>query len=137
MSLLSNLLADAKFLRLPIKSSQTQQEQFQRIVRSRKEYSSTAREVVQFNSVEQFNNFFLKPTQDAQAKFENDHEHGAGLLAKGYQNMSTKALNFVNQFSPILQMVESCGYPYGGLAIGTISVLFTVSFHMVDVRSVD
>lgn len=113
----------------PIQISQAQQEQFRNTVSTSALYSKTAKAVVQFNTIEQFNNFFLEPTQNAQSDFDKDHERGPKSLARAYQSLSVKAMDFMNQFSPVLELVQACGAPYGGIAVGIVSVLFVVSCH--------
>ena len=72
-----------------------------------------------------FNDYWQR-TEDAEQSFESRHEKGCGLWARQYQHTASLVLPFMNDFSPIVQIVTDFGAPYGGLAVGTISLLFAV-----------
>ena len=81
--------------------------------------------MVNYDTIEQFDAFW-KQTNDAQEEFDERHEKGCGLFSKSYQSSAVVARSFMRDFSPILEIVKDFAAPYGGLAVGTISVLFVV-----------
>lgn len=78
-----------------------------------------------FDSVEKFNTFWQK-TNRAKQDFDQRHQRGCGLWLNKYQASAVEVQNFMDDFSPIIDIVQAFGTPYGGLAVGTISILFIV-----------
>ncbi|PON20334.1 hypothetical protein TGAM01_v210776 [Trichoderma gamsii] len=64
-------------------------------------------------------------TVDSRGKFEACHDHGVGLAARRAQQFVESAYDVLQHVDPIVQLVKDFGAPYGGMAIGTISFLFT------------
>ena len=67
----------------------------------------------------------------ARESFDRSHERGCGLLGRRYQSSAAFVLPFMEQFSPIVQIVKDFGAPYGGIAVGTVSIFFVVSGHSI------
>ncbi|KAL8653829.1 MAG: hypothetical protein Q9210_001858 [Variospora velana] len=63
----------------------------------------------------------------ARIEFDRNHEKGCGLFSKNYQSSAAAIQPFMNEFSPIIQVVRDFGAPYGGLAMGTVTLLFAVA----------
>jgi len=75
---------------------------------------------------------YWEHTNSAKESFDRSQGKGCGLLGKRYQSSASFVLPFMNDFSPIIQIVKDLGAPYGGLAVGTLSLLFAVSVILVD-----
>ena len=70
---------------------------------------------------------YWQDTISAKTQFDHSHEKGCGLWVKRYQSSADLVLPFIQDFSPIVQIVKDLGAPYGGAAVGVVSLLFTVS----------
>ena len=108
-----------------VKISDHEQGKFRTLVATSKEYSETEKAVFNFNTFAEFDAFWQK-TNDAKEEFDQSHERGCGLWSKNYQSSAVVARSFMKDFSPIIDIVRDFGAPYGGLAVGTVSVLFAV-----------
>lgn len=62
----------------------------------------------------------------AQEGFEDDHEAGCGLWTRKVQGSAAVAKSFMDDFSPILDLVKNNAAPWGGLAVGTVSLFLAV-----------
>jgi len=56
------------------------------------------------------------------------------LCSRNYQGAAVMIRSFVKDFSPIIDVVKDFAAPYGGMAVGTISVLFVVRFSLCPFR---
>ena len=61
-----------------------------------------------------------------QEDFDQAHNRGCGLLTRNYQKAAVQAHSLAKDFSPIIELVKEFAWPHGGVAVGTISVLFVV-----------
>ena len=91
-----------------------------------KTLSEDEKAALKVDSVDAFRGYWER-TRNAQDSFENSHEKGCGLWARRYQGAATFVLPFIADFSPIIRIVKDFGAPYGGAALGTLSLLFAVS----------
>ena len=91
-----------------------------------KTFSEYEQAALKIDSVDAFHSYWER-TIKAQDSFENSHENGCGLWARRYQSSATFVLPFMDDFSPIIRIVKDLGAPYGGAAVGTLSLLFAVS----------
>ena len=91
--------------RKTLENSEKQQNQFKGWVVASNRFSENERAALKLDSVATFNDYW-RETNNARASFDRSTE---------------------NDFSPIVQIVRDFGAPYGGLALGTISLLFVVS----------
>ena len=66
----------------------------------------------------------IKEVFSAQERFDRNHQKGCGLWSKKYQDMGSIVQGVVNDFSPLIELVRSCAPPYGGMAVGTVSLFF-------------
>lgn len=90
-----------------------------------KEFSETEKAVIKFNTVTEFSKFW-EQANSAKGTFDRSHEKGCGLWSKKYQSTAVIAQDFMDDFSPIIQIVNNFAAPYGSMAVGTMSVLFAV-----------
>lgn len=114
------------FLRETIKSLENEQSDFQKLVATSNDYSVREKEVVGYETVAQFNAYWPKTT-NANQEFDQSHTKGCGLFSKKYQSSAVVVQSFIQDFSPIIEIVKNFAAPYGGMALGTISVFFTVA----------
>lgn len=92
-----------------------------------KDFTEIEKAAINFNTPAEFTSFWQQAT-DAKKGFDEGHAKGCGLCSKSYQTSAVAVLDFMNDFSPIIEIVKDFAAPYGGMALGTISVLFTVGF---------
>ncbi|MCJ1266406.1 hypothetical protein MMC22_006291 [Lobaria immixta] len=109
-----------------IKSLENEQSEFQKLVATSNDYSVREKEVVGYETVAQFNAYWRKTT-NANQEFDQSHTKGCGLFSKKYQSSAVVVQSFIQDFSPIIEIVKNFAAPYGGMALGTISVFFTVA----------
>lgn len=112
-----------------VKRLENEQSDFKNLVASSKGYSEIEKAAVNVTTVAEFNTLW-RNTNDAKKEFDHSHEKGCGLCSKTYQSSAVEVRNFLNDFSPILDVVQNFAAPYGGMAVGTISVLFVVGFSL-------
>lgn len=117
------------FLRETIKSLENEQSEFQKLVATSNDYSVREKEVVGYETVAQFNAYWPKTT-NANQEFDQSHTKGCGLFSKKYQSSAVVVQSFIQDFSPIIEIVKNFAAPYGGMALGTISVFFTVGLSL-------
>ena len=111
--------------RQTIKSLESEQTKFKKLVASSKDYSEIEKALINFNTLAEVDAFWQK-TNNAKEEYEQRQERGCGLCLKSYQTSAVMVQSFMKDFSPIIDIVKDFGAPYGGLAIGTISVFFVV-----------
>ncbi|GAW06226.1 hypothetical protein LENED_008133 [Lentinula edodes] len=70
---------------------------------------------------------WTKLLQRAESQFKLQHRTGWKLWTKKYQEFSEGALSFMQDLKPLFDIVTGMGIPYVGLAIGTVTMLFTFS----------
>ncbi|EXJ70040.1 uncharacterized protein A1O5_07113 [Cladophialophora psammophila CBS 110553] len=109
-----------------IECSENEQTRFKQIVATSKNFSGTEKNAVNIKSAAEFYAFW-EETVEARKNFEDGHEKGCGLWSKNYQSAASVARSFMKDFSPIVEVVKNFAAPYGGMAIGTISVLLAVA----------
>ena len=90
-----------------------------------KEFSDDEKIAVQYNTLAEFKKHWVKATE-IKSEFDSSHEKGRGLWSKRYQNLATIVQSFMDDFSPLVEIIKDFGAPYGGVALGTISLLFVV-----------
>ena len=73
---------------------------------------------------------YWRTSNMAKANFDHSHEKGCGLWTKRYQSSAAFIQPFMNDFSPIIQIVRDFGAPYGAVAVGTMSLLFAVRINL-------
>ena len=96
---------------------ENEQSDFKTLVASSKEYSETEKTAVNVATLAEFNAFWQN-TNDAKKDFDQSHERGCGLCSKTYQSSAVLFRKFMNDFSPILDIVQNFASPYGGMAVG-------------------
>jgi hypothetical protein len=69
---------------------------------------------------------FWQAARDAEADFDAKHEHGAGRLSKKTTSLAASAYDTMQIFSPLLNAIKDFGAPYGGMALGTLCLVFAV-----------
>ncbi|KAH7869167.1 uncharacterized protein C8R40DRAFT_1060150 [Lentinula edodes] len=71
--------------------------------------------------------FWSDRSTGAESQFKLQHRTGWKLWTKKYQEFSEGALSFMQDLKPLFDIVTGMGIPYVGLAIGTVTMLFTFS----------
>jgi hypothetical protein len=111
--------------RKSIQASENEQRQFKEFVAGSKAFSPAEKAAIEFNSMAKFNAEWAR-VNTSKSTFDHNHEKGVGLAARKYQESAGVVIGFMDSFSPILEIVKDFAAPYGGMAIGVISILFTV-----------
>lgn len=65
-------------------------------------------------------------SQKTQTVFQEHHKKGWRLWITKYQSFAKGAASFMEDLKPVLDIVQSAGVPYSGVAIGTVTALLTV-----------
>ncbi|MCJ1244750.1 hypothetical protein MMC30_001950 [Trapelia coarctata] len=112
--------------RKTIESSEFEQCQLKEWVASSEKFSEAEKAAIKVNTVDEFS-IFWEQNNSAKEAFDRRHEKGCGLWAKRYQNSAVLIQDFMNDFSPIVEIVKNFAAPYGGVAVATMSILFTVA----------
>lgn len=112
--------------RKAVETSENAQVHFKDWVVASKGFSENEKAALKVDSVAAFKDYW-EEANSAKEKFDRSHEKGCGLWAKRYQSSAAVIQPFVNDFSPIIQIVRDFGAPYGAIAVGTMSLLFAVS----------
>ncbi|KAL6823381.1 hypothetical protein V8C40DRAFT_247949, partial [Trichoderma camerunense] len=108
-----------------IQKTDEEQKQLYAFINKHSQFSEEEKYALQIDSVPAF----IKQWNlaiDSRGKFEASHEHGVRLTARRAQQFAESAYDVLQHKNPIVQLVQDFGAPYGGMAIGVISFLFTV-----------
>ena len=108
-----------------VKRSDDDQKVLRDFVKKDHRFSKEEKAALDIDSVDAFDIFWNSVLQ-SQNKFEETHKKGAGLAMRKVQDFGASASDIVQHMDPIVQIVKDFGAPYGGMAIGTITFLFTV-----------
>jgi hypothetical protein len=114
-----------------IEKSETEQKQFKEWVMQSKVFSEDEKRAVQYNTLVDFKKYWAQ-ANEAKSDIEASHKKGRGLQSKRYQSFSTAVESFMEKFSPLIEIIKDFGAPYGGVALGTISLLFAVCLQFRD-----
>ena len=112
--------------RKAVETSENAQVHFKDWVVASKGFSENEKAAWKVDSVAAFKDYW-EEANSAKEKFDRSHEKGCGLWAKRYQSSAATIQPFLDDFSPIIQIVRDFGAPYGAIAVGTVSLLFAVS----------
>ena len=112
--------------RKDVETSEGKQVEFKNWVVASKDFTRTEKAAFEVDSAAAFKGYW-EETNSAQGEFNRSHEKGCGLWSQRYQYVAADTQRFVNEFSPIVQIVKDFGAPYGAVAVGTMSLLFAVS----------
>jgi hypothetical protein len=108
-----------------VKRSDDEQQALRDLVEKDPKFSKEERAALDIDSVAAFDIFWNSALQ-SQDKFEKAHEHGTELAMRKVQDFGASASDILQHMEPIVQVVKDFGAPSGGMAIGTITFLFTV-----------
>ncbi|KAL7902142.1 hypothetical protein HDV63DRAFT_360870 [Trichoderma sp. SZMC 28014] len=108
-----------------VKKADEEQKQLHDFISNHSHFSEEEKCVLKVESVSAFEEQW-NLTVDSRDKFEASHDHGAGLATRRAQQFVESAYDVLQHVDPIVQLVKDFGAPYGGMAIGTISFLFTI-----------
>ena len=112
--------------RKAVETSENAQVHFKDLVVASKKFSENEKAAWKVDSVAAFKDYW-EEVNSAKEKFDRSHEKGCGLWGKRFQSSADTIQHFLDDFSPIIQIVKDFGAPYGAIAVGTISLLFAVS----------
>jgi len=113
------------YTRVLVKRSDDEQQALRDLVKKDRSFSEEEKAALNIDSVAAFDIFWNSALQ-SQNKFEGAHKHGAGLAMRNVQDFGASASDILQHMEPIVQVVKDFGAPSGGMAIGTITFLFTV-----------
>ncbi|KAJ5817754.1 hypothetical protein N7447_007762 [Penicillium robsamsonii] len=105
-----------------IKKSDEAQYALRGYVHEHGKFSEKEKIALKLESVESFGRFWTS-TQDAKQKFDAGHHNG---IRSEMQSFASSACDILQNLEPILTLIKDFGAPYGSMAIGTISFIFTV-----------
>ena len=93
---------------------------------SSKSYTSAEKTAISLRTANEFVKFWNQ-TRATKERFDKNHDTGLGRAARGVQSSAAAAGEFMHEFSPIINIVKDFGAPFGGIAVGVVSMFFTVS----------
>ena len=112
--------------RKAVETSENAQVHFKDLVVASKGFSEYEKAAWKVDSVAAFKDYW-EEVNGAKDEFDRSNEKGCGLWAKRYQSSAATVQPFLDDLSPIIQIVRDFGAPYGAIAVGTVSLLFAVS----------
>ncbi|KAJ5915813.1 hypothetical protein N7454_010954 [Penicillium verhagenii] len=98
------------------------QRALRRFIHKKHRFSEEEKATLDFNSVEAFEDFWGS-TWKAKEKFGAAHN---SEIRSEIQSFVSSACDIMKNLDPIVALVKDLGAPYGSLAIGTISFVFTL-----------
>ncbi|KAE9395162.1 hypothetical protein BT96DRAFT_942603 [Gymnopus androsaceus JB14] len=110
------------------------QKEFHEWLKARKLATAEARAITCKTS-EESAKFWADMSQDAQSEFEGKHKKGWRLWVSKYQSFAKGAASFMEDLKPVLDIVQSAGVPYSGVAVGTVTALLTFSGRKNDMEN--
>jgi hypothetical protein len=113
------------YFRAVIRKADEEQKQLYDFISKHSYFSEGEKNALKIDSVSTFEKQW-NLTIDSKGKFEASHDHGVGLAARRAQQFVESAYDVLQHMDPIVQLIKVFGAPYGSMAIGTISFLFTV-----------
>jgi hypothetical protein len=111
-----------------LEQSENAQSKLLERVRHQKDFSDAEKDVVDLKTAQEFREYWTRMIM-SQGNYDGNHAHSCGLCVQRYQDSSNMVLAFMDDFSPLVDIVKDCFPGYGGLAIATISLLFVVCIH--------
>lgn len=112
--------------RKQLEASETVQNEFKQWVVESKRFSEHEKSAISLESPTNFDEYWQN-TNNAKNTFDRSSDKGCGLWTRRYQSSAAAVQPFMKDFSPIIDIVKDFGAPYGGIALGTISLLFAVT----------
>lgn len=116
---------ETKF-RATLKRSDEDQLKFRDYVQRHRDFTAEEKAALSIDSVLSFQKAWDVAAQ-AKTTTEERRRRGRKRIGQSVQNFAVAASDIVTCMGPILELVKDIGAPYGGMAIGTVSFLFTVS----------
>ncbi|KAI0853359.1 hypothetical protein F5Y00DRAFT_257384 [Daldinia vernicosa] len=117
-----------------LEKSDHEQKRLREFANTHDRFSEEEKHALQLDSVDAFSRIWVN-TLDAKGDFQVSHEHGVGATAQILQSSADTAVVILQHIEPILQLVKDFGAPYGGMAVGTISFLFTIARNRAKMES--
>lgn len=108
-----------------IQDSVEDQRRFKDWIMTSDKFSQIERDAISCNTVEKFRTYWVG-TNRAYADFESRHLKGRGLWGRHSQTLAVLFQEFMEEFCPIVDVVTAFAPPFGGIVVGTISILFAV-----------
>jgi hypothetical protein len=109
-----------------IEELENEQRQFREWVMQSSDFSEDEKKAIHYNTLAEFKEYWGKAIE-TKSQLESCHEKERGLTSKRHRSFAAIVKRFMENFSPVIQIIRDFGAPYGNSAIGTISVLFVVS----------
>lgn len=113
--------------RKQIKKSEEKQQDFRALVLKSKALSPAQKNALECKDLKGFKEFWAL-TNNSKAGFDQNHETGYKKHVRRFEESADDVCRFMDNFSPIVNAVKDLAHPYGGIAVGVISILFTVKY---------
>ncbi|KAI5460479.1 hypothetical protein BGZ63DRAFT_247756 [Mariannaea sp. PMI_226] len=113
-----------------LQRSDQRQKQLRETVKLARRFTKEERSALEIESMEAFGDFW-QAAMGGKITFDANHEHGVGRVSKRANSLSASAYFFLQDMSPMVEIVKNLGAPYGNMAIGTICFVFAVSKNRV------
>lgn len=92
-----------------------------------KDYINTEEKMsLDCRSYSDFATYWTRESEEAKSIFDRQHQKGWRAWSRKFESFAAKADQFMEAFNPIVRVAQEATCPYGGLAIGTMCILFTV-----------
>lgn len=95
------------------------------------EYSEREKKAIQCNTLADFKENWAENIE-YKPELQSSHENGVGLGSKRHQTFTAVAQSFMDDFSPLIQIVKDFGAPYGVAALGILSMLLVVRLYLIS-----
>lgn len=121
-------------LRTIIEKSDQDQLRLREYVRGHQDFTADEQATLDINSVDAFQHIW-GVTVKSKAATEERRKRGSKRVGQSALDFVAAASDILNYMGPILNLIKDIGAPYGGMAIGTVSFLFTVSSPYNEINS--
>ncbi|KAK7947807.1 uncharacterized protein PG986_008693 [Apiospora aurea] len=101
-------------------------------VRKSRRFRQDEKAALQLDSITAAEAYFQQHfgnTLTAKSRFDMQHSHGTGLVAQNVNDAAASVHDALQALSPIIDAVKESGFPYAGIAVGTITFVFAASKH--------
>jgi len=95
---------------------------------TRKDFTEEEKGALKCQTYKEFAQYWSKVADKEQQDLDKRHQRGWAKWSHGYQSFGSAVMGFMKDWEPIINIVKGFGGAYGDMAVGTISVVFVVSF---------
>ncbi|KAK6824614.1 hypothetical protein PG987_012108 [Apiospora arundinis] len=93
-------------------------------------FNTDEKAALQIGTLEDATNYFQRHFRAAlrtKRAFDQNHAHGAGSVTQKLNDSAASIYDTIQILSPIIDIIQDCGIPYAGIAMGTIIFFFAVA----------